>query len=341
MVANRMTANARAVAVFMHFDSGLNYNQIATELGFHPSSIKNCCVRFQSNGTITDRYRSGRPKISTARDDRNLIRLVRQNRKLSSEKLAVAWKLSGNKNASPLTVRSRLQDERYDWKAAAKKPRLSIKQKKDRMAFCKEHKSWGPDKWRSVVFSDEMNIEVDNRKGRVMLRRMAHEKYNDDCILKRTKQGSGSIGIWACMHYSGVKFFKIFDGRLNAVRYIEILEDCLQPQLDFAGGKEHTIFQQDNAPCHRANVCIEWFSEQEINILKWPANSPDLNCIENLWSWLDKQIATEEPRSKDHLIEIVTKHLNNVPIDIVKNLIDSMPRRIIECIKNSGGITSY
>ena len=54
-----------------------------------------------------------------------------------------------------------------------------------------------------------MNIEVDNWKNRVMLR-MANKKDNEDCVLKRTKQGSGSIGIWACMSYNDVGFFYIY-----------------------------------------------------------------------------------------------------------------------------------
>ena len=41
---------------------------------------------------------------------------------------------------------------------------------------------WNLDQCKQVIFSDEMNIEVGNRKNRVMFRRMAHEKYNEDCV---------------------------------------------------------------------------------------------------------------------------------------------------------------
>ncbi|CAF0790426.1 unnamed protein product [Brachionus calyciflorus] len=76
-------------------------------------------------------------------------------------------------------------------------------------------KSWPLSKWRQVLFSDEMNIEVDNHKNRIFIRRTKAEKYNQDCIIKRTKQGSGSIGIWFCMSYYGLeKAILIFVGHV-------------------------------------------------------------------------------------------------------------------------------
>ena len=102
---------------------------------------------------------------------------------------------------------------------------------------------------------------MDNRKGRVMLRRKASERYNEDSVLKRTKQGSGSVGIWACMSYEGVGFFHLFDGRLNGDRYIEILGDYLLPSMDILGKERgDIIFQQDNAPCHSALKVQNWFN---------------------------------------------------------------------------------
>ena len=110
--------------------------------------------------------------------------------------------------------------------------------------------------------------------------------------------------------------------------------DLLQQEKPF-------MFQQDNAPCHRAKLVKDWFQDQNIEVLAWPANSPDLNCIENLWSWLDKEIAKQESRSLDELKEIVPNILNNVPKSILENLIDSMPNRINQCLKNKGASTRY
>ena len=76
-------------------------------------------------------------------------------------------------------------------------------------------------------------------------------------------------------------------------------------------GKERgdIIFQQDNAPCHSALKVQNWFKENNINTMEWPANSPDLNCIENLWSWLDQMLARRRIFNKDDLIATIKHHL--------------------------------
>jgi transposase len=186
-----------------------------------------------------------------------------------------------------------------------------------------------------------MNVEVDHRKNRVMLRRTTEEKYSPSCIVERTKQGSGSIGIWACMTYDGVKFFKLFSGRLNSESYSEILENYLMPSLDLMENKEVAIFQQDNAPCHTAHRITDFLRENNVNTMKWPANSPDLNCIENLWSWLDIKLSKIQITNIDALKLSISDILSNVPVEITQNLVDSMPNRINECLAAKGGSTRY
>jgi hypothetical protein len=39
-------------------------------------------------------------------------------------------------------------------------------------------------------------------------------------------------------------------------------------------------FQQDGATAHSAKSVKEWLNEQQITVLDWPAQSPDLNPIE-------------------------------------------------------------
>ena len=104
------------------------------------------------------------------------------------------------------------------------------------------------------------------------------------------------------------------------------------PSIDIFRKDMGTIFQQDNAPCHTAKICKQWF---------WPANSPYQCCIENLWSWLDHNLGKIKIKDLDQLKEEVTKLLNNVPKDITQNLVNSMPKRINESLKAKGLSTKY
>ena len=47
----------------------------------------------------------------------------------------------------------------------------------------------------------------------------------------------------------------------------------------------------DNAPCYKARITIAQFQEDDIKLLKWLANSPDLNPIKGVWNWIKAQIA--------------------------------------------------
>ncbi|CAF0887952.1 unnamed protein product [Brachionus calyciflorus] len=165
------------------------------ELNTAKSCIKRIVDRNNETNSYQDPPKSGRPRISTLKDDRNLIRLVKKNRTAPSKVLANQWKMSNEKTTLLFLVRKRLLANKHAWKVAVEKPHLVEKHIKNRKAVCRMIKSWPLSKLRQVLFSDEMNIEVDNRKNRIVIRSTTAEKYNQNCIFKRTKQGSGSIVI--------------------------------------------------------------------------------------------------------------------------------------------------
>ncbi|GFX31956.1 transposable element Tc1 transposase [Trichonephila clavipes] len=55
------------------------------------------------------------------------------------------------------------------------------------------------------------------------------------------------------------------------------------------------LFMDDNARPHRANLVDEFLESEDIKRIPWPANSPDLNPIENLWDYLGRAIARRHP----------------------------------------------
>ncbi|CAF0876050.1 unnamed protein product [Brachionus calyciflorus] len=116
---------------------GKTLETIERELNRAISCIKRIIDRYNETNSYKDRPRSGRPRISTQKDDRNLIRLVKKNRTEPSHVLANQWKLSNGKTASSSLVRRRLLANKLEWNFAVKKPRLSANHVKARKTFCK------------------------------------------------------------------------------------------------------------------------------------------------------------------------------------------------------------
>ena len=104
---------------------------------------------------------------------------------------------------------------------------------------------------------------------------------------------------------------------------------------------ECSIFQQDNARCHTAKICMAWLQDN-FQVLDWPGNSPDLNPIENLWVNIKRKISERKPQNLDELKEnIKTVWTCDVTPELCKNLVYSMPNRIKNVILNKGYPTKY
>ena len=99
------------------------------------------------------------------------------------------------------------------------------------------------------------------------------------------------MGILGCFSYEGTGVSYIYDGRMNQATYIETLENCLEPSAYLLVDRScWWQFQQDNRPCHTAKTVQSWMIDISINLMQWPAKSPDLNRIEHLWAYIDQKM---------------------------------------------------
>ncbi len=107
------------------------------------------------------------------------------------------------------------------------------------------------------------------------------------------------------------------------------------PSADKLYGNADFIFQQDLAPAHTAKGTKSWFNDHGVTVLDWPANSPDLNPVENLWGIVKRKMRDTRPNNADDLKATVKATW------ACHRLIASMPRRIDAVIHSKGGPTKY
>jgi len=119
------------------------------------------------------------------------------------------------------------------------------------------------------------------------------------CVARYLELGSGlyvmwfiKLMVWACIWGKNKgPLIPIFDKSVNRFVDIGVLEDGL---VDVWQGVEDTvgdpIFQQDGAKIHTARDTMAWFAGNNIQVMEWPPNSPDLNPIEHCWKRLKEKL---------------------------------------------------
>ncbi|KAL0199152.1 hypothetical protein M9458_007692, partial [Cirrhinus mrigala] len=129
--------------------------------------------------------------------------------------------------------------------------------------------------------------------------------------------------------------------KVNAAVYQDVLEHFMLPAADQLYGDADFIFQQDLAPAHSAKATSTWFKDHGIPVLNWPANSPDLNPIENLWGIVKRKMRYARPNNAEELKAAIRATWALITPEQRHRLIDSMPRRIAAVIQAKGAPTKY
>ena len=102
------------------------------------------------------------------------------------------------------------------------------------------------------------------------------------------------------------------------------------------------VFMQDNDPKHKSNDTMNFLQERVGDrILHHPSQSPDLNIVEDLWSYLDRKVKASHVKSIDALKRKLKKEWDLLSWDEIRKTVDSMPARLAECVQLQGARTHY
>ncbi len=142
--------------------------------------------------------------------------------------------------------------------------------------------------------------------------------------------------IWGLMSSTGVGPLCPFENQCHCTRlpiHFGALHsaDQLFKYADF-------ISQQDLASAHTAKSTKSWLNDHGVGVLDCPANSPDLNSIENLCGIVNRKMRNKRPKNADELKATVKETWASIPPQQCHKLITFMPRRIEAVIKAKGCI---
>ncbi len=295
------------------YQKGVSQRKIEKSLKLSSSTVHNIIQRFRESGTISVRKGQGQKTILDARDLRALRRHCITYRNATVMEITTWAQEYFQKTLSVNTIHHAIRRCRLNLYRSKKKPYLNMIQKRRRFLWAKAHLKWTVAKWKTVLWSDKSKFEVlFGKLGRHVIRTKEDED-NPSCY-QRSVQKPASLMVWGCMSACGMGSLHIWKGTINAERHIQVLEQHMLPSRRRLFQGRPCIFQHDNARPHTASITTSWLRRRRIRVLKWPACSPDLSPIENIWHIIKRKMRQRRPKTVEQLEACIRQEWDNIPI---------------------------
>ncbi|GFV50946.1 transposable element Tcb2 transposase [Trichonephila clavipes] len=257
------------------------------------SVISRLWQRFQRTGDVTRQPVSGRPRVTTPRQDRYLV-------------------ISARLNYAGLYAR----------RPAVSIP-LTSAHKRARLNWSLKPQHWSGGEWANGMFSEESRFSLSSDSRRVTISTERRTLFEPRNITERDHFPSRGVMVWAGIMMDGRKDLYFFDtGSVTAQRYTdEVLESYVRLFRGAVG--PDFIFMVDNAPCHQAVLIDDFLETENIQRMSWPTNSPDLNPIVHVCDMLGRQIAalSHLPSSVTELKRALQEAWNRLSPQLIHHLI--------------------
>jgi hypothetical protein len=334
--------------------------KIASFVKCSRKAVRNALANYTFETFKEHKARRKYQRITTEHEDQDINDALEQNPFLPLRDITNILFIQ----ISEKTLRCRRSELGLGSYIAAKEPGLRPENVEARLHWALEHVNWSLDEWKHVIWFDESSIWVGVNPRRQWVVRPPGERLNQKYVKKTFKSAQVKVMVWACFTDERLGPMIICDeGGISANKYEDILFDGLFSLIDdilaipdnvneVQIADENTfLFMQDNAKCHKANEVLEFLKENNIPVMDWPAQSPDLNPLENLWSEFKKcfhqrfselfNYPTKSLEAQYRYGEIMQEVWYSQGMEMVEVLIESMPRCCQAVIDANGGWTKY
>ncbi len=206
--------------------------------------------------------------------------------------------------------------------------------------WAKVHLKWTVSKWKSVLWSDESKCDIlVGNHGRRVLR--SKEEGDLPACYQRSVQKPASLMVWGCISAYGMGSFGRHYECWMVYKGFRATYSMLPSRRHLFQGKP-CVFQQDNAKPHTAAITTAWLHSRRVRVLNWPASSPDLSPIENIWRIIKRKIRQRWPQTLQQLETYIRQEWDKFhQTPKLQKLITSMPRRLQTVLKRRGDATPW
>lgn len=290
-----------------------NPDQLQQLTKYSTRSMKRLMPQLEAEGEVTRKKYHRESEISPNKLE--VIEIwLEEKPTMSCQAIAIKLGTTYQLEVSAETVRRHLHQHQINYRYRMDMPNLTDHHKLVRKNWCKNHLNFP---WDHVIFTDESWFQLERNTVKLWSRHQQKAK-------KSVKVPA--VMVWAAISSCGPLALSVNTGGVTAQRYIGILQESFLPAVN-AFGLQEWYLQQDNAPAHRAIVTQNFLAENNVQVLDWPALSPDLNIIERVWAYLkkvvEKRMIDDEAEFGPEVFNI--EHLQSLIVDEWHAISDNRP----------------
>ncbi|CAF1683145.1 unnamed protein product, partial [Adineta ricciae] len=295
-------------------------------------TVRHWIDRWEENEDLCDLSRTGRPRATSAKTDSKIIQIAKNVQNVTSDEICNTLEKEGV-DINARTIRRRLRENGGSYGPPTKKPLLKETHREQRLIWAQQHKNYN---WNNVIFTDEKTFKLGN-SGRKVWRFPGVKK------VVRTVKHPPKLHVWGCFSRNGFGRLIVFDQNLTGELMCELYESGLISTAEdqFPEGPTSWFLQEDNDPKHKSRVALDWKYDNQIQVLPWPAASPDQNPIENVWSIMKDILSKKTIGTLHEFEQEIIATWNSLSNDLAVTLVDSMKKRVQCLIEAKGDYTSY
>jgi transposase len=343
-----------------------NFSKVAREVGRSRPTVMHWVNHYLEHHNVESANKTGRPPaLDSAGAEEALQRLLTGDQGTASE---VARVLHTKGKSKKVLHKSTIIRHAKAVAAAEGKPirvvrgfpskQLSKDTIKKRLNFATRNRKRS---WANVMFTDRKKFHFYypgvavkplkwTRKGETWMQPKVNHAEVVNLYAGITRQGITKAHIVAGTSQHQSRFLNKkgqVSKNITAAEYAAVVGDTFLPEGERLFGPIGWILQQDNDPSHKRaaeNAVAAHNKKRGSNIQllpSWPPNSPDLSPIENLWGYIQGKVNARGCKTFAEYQQAVLSELKAVPKQMLRNLFDSMPTRLADCLKAKGGKTKY